>query len=171
MKYIPWVLARENAPEFVPYTVSESVWEMQKFPVVGNAQSINAHFLGFPNPGNLRFLPVKLIKILDSHMLFKHITCYRFIYRRYSQILMHDIATYGQYTFSYQLQLATVFPGVGHARIPVRSDILSQKIFSGRTEFHRKMCPPDTFSCRQTFSRHRIFSNPDHMIIQLRTVW
>ena len=50
-----------NVPEILPYTAPGKVKEMSKFPGVGNVHAMNkkyAHFMGFPCPGNLGFLPV-----------------------------------------------------------------------------------------------------------------
>ena len=50
-----------NVPEILPYTAPGKVKEMSKFLGVGNVQrNVNfpGHFMGFPCPGNLGFLPV-----------------------------------------------------------------------------------------------------------------
>ena len=52
-----------NVPEILPYTAPGKVTEMSKFPGVGKCtRNVNfpGHFIGFPCPGNLRFLPVQL---------------------------------------------------------------------------------------------------------------
>ena len=58
------LLATGNVPEILPYTVPGNAKEMSKFPGVGNVHTVNknvnypTHFMGFPGPGNLGFLPV-----------------------------------------------------------------------------------------------------------------